>query len=87
MHAWLQEAAIETATLCGFDCLGWGKLTLTPSSGVPKNFLFGLKRTLVSEVVSWFDVPPVYDHTPFPVTFRRSVDHFEALQFVDVLQD
>ena len=40
-----------------------------------------------SEVVSWFDVAPVYHHTPFPVTFRRSVDHFEALQFVDVLQD
>ena len=24
-----------------------------------------------SEVVSWFDVAPVHDHTPLPVTFRR----------------
>ena len=29
---------------CGFACLGWRKLTLTPS-GIPKKFLVGLKRT------------------------------------------
>ena len=29
----------------GFGCLGWGKLTLAPSSGIPKKFLINLKRT------------------------------------------
>ena len=35
---------------CGFACLGWEKLTLTPSSNIPMKFLVVLKRTWVQKL-------------------------------------
>ena len=37
---------------CGFACLGWEKLTLIPSSVIPKKFLFGLTRTQYQKLSS-----------------------------------
>ena len=37
---------------CGFACLEWRKLTLTPSSVFPRTFLFGLKRTQYQKLSS-----------------------------------
>ena len=46
---------------CSFTtCLGWRKLTLTPSSGMtPEVGSIGLKQDLESGHCSWFDVAHV----------------------------
>ena len=65
------------------------KLTLVPSSGIPKKFPVGLKRPWVQKFVFWFDVDHAHDHSRLPVLMCRglnprdnaSEDFFEDVPF------
>ena len=56
---------------CGFACLGWGKLTLTPSSVFSQEVSLWFEEDPVSEVVFRFDVGHVHHHLHLPVRLRR----------------